>query len=153
LGVTTDAALAALATLGRLVVINVVGTRVVPIDLIEFYRNEFPMLGASSGALGVVESRRRLAELAPYFESGAFPHSGSVKVMSSTTDEIPTPQWHTRVHSVSPIARNEVDDKPELAGHLLPQRGEMPSLEANTLSPGLGVLTSAASQPPVPEPG
>jgi hypothetical protein len=29
------------------------------------------MLGASSGTLGVVESGRRPAELAPYFESGS----------------------------------------------------------------------------------
>jgi hypothetical protein len=40
LRVTTDAALPALATRGRIVVISVVGTRVVPLDLIEFYRNE-----------------------------------------------------------------------------------------------------------------
>jgi NADPH:quinone reductase-like Zn-dependent oxidoreductase len=71
-GVTTDAALAALAPRGRLVVISAVGTRGVPIDLVDFYRNESRMLGASSGALGVVESGRLLAELAPYFESGAF---------------------------------------------------------------------------------
>jgi NADPH:quinone reductase-like Zn-dependent oxidoreductase len=71
-GVTTDAALAALAPRGRLVVISAVGTRAVPIDLVDFYRNESRMLGASSGALGVVESGRLLAELAPYFESGAF---------------------------------------------------------------------------------
>jgi hypothetical protein len=30
------------------------------------------MLGVSSGALGVVESGRLLAELMPHFESGAF---------------------------------------------------------------------------------
>jgi NADPH2:quinone reductase len=71
-GVTTDAALAALAPRGRLVVISAVGTRVVPIDLVHFYRNEIRMLGASSGTLGVVESGRLLAELTPYFESGSF---------------------------------------------------------------------------------
>jgi len=71
-GVTTEAALAALAPRGRLVVISAVGTRVVPIDLVDFYRNESRMLGVSSGALGVVESGRLLAELAPHFESGAF---------------------------------------------------------------------------------
>jgi NADPH:quinone reductase-like Zn-dependent oxidoreductase len=71
-GVTTEAALAALAPRGRLVVISAVGTRVVPIDLVDFYRNESRMLGVSSGALGVVESGRLLAELAPQFESGAF---------------------------------------------------------------------------------
>ncbi|MDT5241036.1 MAG: NADPH:quinone reductase, partial [Mycobacterium sp.] len=71
-GVTTEAALAALAPRGRLVVISAVGTRVVPIDLVDFYRNESRMLGVSSGALGVVESGRLLAELTHYFESGAF---------------------------------------------------------------------------------
>jgi NADPH2:quinone reductase len=71
-GVTTGAALAALAPRGRLVVISAVGTRVVPIDLVDFYRNETQMLGANSGKLGVVESGSRLTELAPYFESGAF---------------------------------------------------------------------------------
>jgi NADPH:quinone reductase-like Zn-dependent oxidoreductase len=71
-GVTTDAALAALAPRGRLVVISAVGTRVVPIDLVDFYRKEIRMLGVSSGSLGVVDSGRRLAELAPYFDSGAF---------------------------------------------------------------------------------
>jgi NADPH:quinone reductase len=71
-GVTTDAALAALARQGRLVVISAVGTRVVEIDLVAFYRNESRLLGADSGKLGVVESGMRLAELSPYFESGAF---------------------------------------------------------------------------------
>jgi NADPH:quinone reductase-like Zn-dependent oxidoreductase len=71
-GVTTDAALAALAPGGRLVVISAVGTRVVEIDLVDFYRNETRMLGCNSAKLGVVESGTRLAELAPYFESGAF---------------------------------------------------------------------------------
>jgi NADPH2:quinone reductase len=71
-GVTTETALAALAPRGRLVVISAVGTRVVPIDLVDFYRNESRMLGVSSGALGVVESGRLLDELAPHFESGAF---------------------------------------------------------------------------------
>jgi NADPH2:quinone reductase len=71
-GVTTAAALAGLAHRGRLVVISAVGTRVVPIDLRDFYRNESQMLGVDSGKLGVVESGRLLAELSPYFESGAF---------------------------------------------------------------------------------
>jgi hypothetical protein len=35
----------------------------------------------------------------------------------------------TGVHSVPPVAGNEVDDKPQLAGHLSPQRREMSSLE------------------------
>ncbi len=71
-GVTTDAALAALAHRGRLVVISAVGTRVVPIDLVDFYHNESRLLGCDSTRLGVVESGRRLAEMALYFESGAF---------------------------------------------------------------------------------
>jgi NADPH:quinone reductase-like Zn-dependent oxidoreductase len=41
-------------------------------NLVDFYRNESRMLGVSSGALGVVESGRLLAELTHYFESGAF---------------------------------------------------------------------------------
>jgi NADPH:quinone reductase-like Zn-dependent oxidoreductase len=71
-GVTTAAALAALAPRGRLVVISAVGTRVVEIDLIDFYRNESRLLGANSSNVGVVESGSRLTEMAPYFESGAF---------------------------------------------------------------------------------
>ena len=71
-GVTTDAALAALAPRGRLVVISAVGTRVVQIDLVDFYHNETRLLGCDSTKLGVVESATRLAELAPHFESGAF---------------------------------------------------------------------------------
>ncbi|MDT5218838.1 MAG: NADPH:quinone reductase [Mycobacterium sp.] len=71
-GVTTDTALAALAPGGRLVVISAVGTRVVEIDLVDFYRNETRLLGCNSAKLGVVESGTVLGELAPYFESGAF---------------------------------------------------------------------------------
>ena len=71
-GVTTPAALAALARNGRLVVISAVGTRVVPIDLVDFYRNESRLLGCDSSKLGVVESSNLLTEIAPYFESGAF---------------------------------------------------------------------------------
>lgn len=71
-GVTTAAALAALAHRGRLVVMSTVGTRVVQIDLVDFYRNESRMMGVDSGKLGVVESGGRLSELSPYFESGAF---------------------------------------------------------------------------------
>lgn len=71
-GVTTPAALAGLAHRGRLVVISAVGTRVVELDLRDFYRNESRMLGVDSGKLGVVESGGRLAVLSPYFESGAF---------------------------------------------------------------------------------
>ncbi|MDT5098345.1 MAG: NADPH:quinone reductase [Mycobacterium sp.] len=71
-GVTTPAALAALAPRGRLVVINAVGNRVVPIDLIDFYRNESRLLGVNSSFVGVAESGSRLTEMASYFESGAF---------------------------------------------------------------------------------
>jgi NADPH:quinone reductase-like Zn-dependent oxidoreductase len=70
-GVTTAAALAALAPQGRLVVISAVGTRVVPIDLVDFYRNESRLLGVNSSNVGVVESGSRLTEMAQYFESGA----------------------------------------------------------------------------------
>jgi NADPH:quinone reductase-like Zn-dependent oxidoreductase len=71
-GVTTAAALAALAPRGRLVVISAVGTRVVGVDLVDFYRNESRLLGVNSSNVGVVESGSRLTELAPHFESGAF---------------------------------------------------------------------------------
>lgn len=71
-GVTTAAALAALARGGRLVVISVVGSRAVEIDLLELYRNETRIFGADSTKLTVVDSARRLQELAPYFESGEF---------------------------------------------------------------------------------
>jgi NADPH:quinone reductase len=71
-GVTTGAALAALAPGGRLVAISAVGTHVVEIDLVDFYRNESRLLGVNSGKLGVVESGALLAEMAPHFESGAF---------------------------------------------------------------------------------
>jgi len=71
-GVTTGAALAALAPRGRLVVISAVGTRVVEFDLVDFYHNETRLLGVDSTKLGVVESASRLTELARYFESGAF---------------------------------------------------------------------------------
>jgi NADPH:quinone reductase len=71
-GVTTDAALAALAPRGRLVVISAVGTRVVQIDLVGFYHNETRLLGCDSTKLGVVASGTRLAEMAAYFEARAF---------------------------------------------------------------------------------
>jgi NADPH:quinone reductase-like Zn-dependent oxidoreductase len=53
-------------------VISAVGTPVVPIDLVDFYRNESRLLGINSGNVGVVESGSRLTEMATYFESGAF---------------------------------------------------------------------------------
>jgi NADPH2:quinone reductase len=71
-GVTTAAALAGLARQGRLVVISAVGNPVVEINLRDFYRNESRLLGCDSSKLGVVESGRFLAQLSPYFESGAF---------------------------------------------------------------------------------
>lgn len=71
-GVTTPAAVASLALRGRLVVISAVGRRVVEIDLPDFYHRELRMLGADSRKLDVVESGRRLALLAPYFERGEF---------------------------------------------------------------------------------
>jgi NADPH:quinone reductase len=71
-GVTTPAALASLALRGRLVVISAVGTRTVDIDLLDLYRNEIRIFGTDSTKLGVVDSARRLQQMAPYFESGEF---------------------------------------------------------------------------------
>jgi NADPH:quinone reductase len=71
-GVTTPAALASLAHRGRLVVISAVGPRAVEIDLVDLYRNETRILGSDSTKLGVVDSARRLREMASYFESGEF---------------------------------------------------------------------------------
>jgi NADPH:quinone reductase len=71
-GVTTLAALASLALRGRLVVISAVGTRTVNIDLLDLYHNEIRIFGTDSTKLGVVDSARRLQEMAPYFESGEF---------------------------------------------------------------------------------
>jgi NADPH:quinone reductase-like Zn-dependent oxidoreductase len=71
-GVSTPAALASLALRGRLVVISAVGTRRVEIDLPDFYHRELQLLGADSRKLDAVESARRLALLAPYFERGDF---------------------------------------------------------------------------------
>jgi NADPH:quinone reductase len=71
-GVTTPAALASLARLGRLVVISAVGTRTVETDLVALYRNETRILGCNSGNYGVVESGARLQRLTPFFDSGQF---------------------------------------------------------------------------------
>jgi NADPH2:quinone reductase len=71
-GVTTPAALASLARGGRLVVISAVGPQTVEIDLRGLYHNETQILGCNSANLDVVESGRRLSQLAPYFESGQF---------------------------------------------------------------------------------
>jgi NADPH2:quinone reductase len=71
-GVTTPSALAALAHRGRLVVISAVGSPVVDVNLLDLYRNETRILGTDSTKLSVVDSARRLAQMAPYFESGEF---------------------------------------------------------------------------------
>jgi NADPH:quinone reductase len=71
-GVTTPAALAALAQRGRMVVISAVGTKTVEINIPDFYHREAQMLGADSRQLGVVESAERLTLLTPYFERGDF---------------------------------------------------------------------------------
>jgi NADPH:quinone reductase len=71
-GVTTPAALAALAHRGRLVVISAIGSNAVEIDLKALYRNETRIFGADSTKLSVVDSARRLEEMGPYFESGEF---------------------------------------------------------------------------------
>ena len=71
-GVTTPAALASLASGGRLVVISATGTRTVEIDLVDLYHNETRILGCDSRKLDVIESGRRLSVLMPYFESGQF---------------------------------------------------------------------------------
>jgi NADPH:quinone reductase-like Zn-dependent oxidoreductase len=71
-GVTTKAALAALAHRGRLIVISAVGTDVVSIDLRALYHNETRILGADSGRLSVVDSAQLLQKMLPYFESGKF---------------------------------------------------------------------------------
>ncbi|BBX48771.1 zinc-binding alcohol dehydrogenase family protein [Mycobacterium cookii] len=71
-GVTTPAALAALALRGRLVVISAVGSPSVEINLLDLYHNETRILGTDSGKLTAVDSARRLEAMAPYFESGKF---------------------------------------------------------------------------------
>jgi NADPH:quinone reductase len=71
-GVTTSAALAALARRGRLVVISAVGSPTVEINLLDLYHNETRILGVDSTKLTVVDSARRLQQMAPYFESGQF---------------------------------------------------------------------------------
>jgi len=54
------------------VVISAVGSRAVEIDLLDLYHNETRILGTDSTKLTVVDSARRLEEMAPYFESGEF---------------------------------------------------------------------------------
>ncbi|MEV6831279.1 zinc-binding alcohol dehydrogenase family protein [Amycolatopsis sp. NPDC051102] len=71
-GVTTAAALAALAQRGRLVVISAVGTPTVEINLPDFYHREARLLGADSRKLDLTESAERLTLLTPYFERGEF---------------------------------------------------------------------------------
>jgi NADPH:quinone reductase-like Zn-dependent oxidoreductase len=71
-GVTTPSALAALAHRGRLVVISAVGSPTVEINLLDLYHNETRIFGTDSTKLSVVDSARRLQQMAPYFESGQF---------------------------------------------------------------------------------
>lgn len=71
-GVTTGSALAAVAHRGRLVVISAVGSPTVEINLRDLYHNETRILGADSGKLSMTDSARRLEQMGPYFESGAF---------------------------------------------------------------------------------
>jgi NADPH:quinone reductase len=71
-GVTTPSALAALAHRGRLVVISAVGSPTVTVNLLDLYRNETRIFGTDSTKLSVVDSARRLEQMAPYFESGEF---------------------------------------------------------------------------------
>lgn len=71
-GVTTASALAALAHRGRLVVISAVGSPAVEVNLRDLYRNETRVLGADSGKLSMIDSARRLEQMATYFESGQF---------------------------------------------------------------------------------
>ena len=71
-GVTTPSALAALTHRGRLVVISAVGSPTVEINLRDLYHNETRILGTDSGKLSIVDSARRLEQMAPFFESGAF---------------------------------------------------------------------------------
>ena len=71
-GLTTGAALAALARRGRLVVISAVGSGAVDINLLDLYHNETRILGTDCGKLSVVDSAQRLQTMASYFESGEF---------------------------------------------------------------------------------
>jgi NADPH2:quinone reductase len=71
-GVTTQSALAALAHRGRLVVISAVGSPSVEVNLLDLYHNETRIFGTDSTKLSVVDSARRLEQMAPYFESGEF---------------------------------------------------------------------------------
>jgi NADPH2:quinone reductase len=71
-GVTTPSALAALSHRGRLVVISAVGSPNVEINLRDLYHNETRILGTDSGKLTLTDSARRLEQMAPFFESGAF---------------------------------------------------------------------------------
>ena len=64
-GVTTPSALAALAHRGRLVVISAVGSPTVEINLLDLYRNETRIFGTDSTKLSVVDSARRLQQMAP----------------------------------------------------------------------------------------
>lgn len=71
-GVTTPSALAALSHRGRLVVISAVGSPNVEVNLRDLYHNETRILGTDSGKLSITDSARRLEQMRPFFESGAF---------------------------------------------------------------------------------
>jgi NADPH:quinone reductase len=71
-GVTTPAALASLASKGRLVVISATGTQTVDIDLVDLYRNETRIYGCNSANYDVIEADARLRQLTPYFDAGQF---------------------------------------------------------------------------------
>ena len=69
---TTPVALAAAARRGRVVAVSATTGRTVPLDLIDFYRNETRLIGADSRKLDMVASARILAALVPHFDAGAF---------------------------------------------------------------------------------
>ncbi|OBA59847.1 alcohol dehydrogenase [Mycobacterium sp. 1100029.7] len=71
-GVTTKAALAALAHRGRLIIISAVGSPAVDIDIRDLYHNETRILGVDSGKLTATDSAEILQKMLPYFESGEF---------------------------------------------------------------------------------
>ena len=57
------------------------------------------------------------------------------------------------VDAVAPVALHPVDLEPEALGHARQSVAKWPVSKASTRSPGERVLTSAASQAPVPEAG
>jgi NADPH:quinone reductase len=63
--------LASLAIRGRQVVYSAVGGREATLDIMQFYRNSFRLLGLDTQKLTTIECAAILNELAPVFESGA----------------------------------------------------------------------------------